>query len=518
MLRHLARVNWLTRTLGDRRRAGWLVAAALLATRLQTLFISFYNGDEANYAGHALVMLGGGLPYVGFVEKKPPLIYALYWLVFHVAHSLPLVHAVTIVLVGATAWLLERQLRLFLPQLHASLGALYYVLFSASFMERDVLATNCEVVMNLPAAAAGWALLRAARDGRRWLWWSGLFTGLAFLVKHQAGIGLLVIALYLLLGWRGLVPLIADGLAVLCGFALPSLAVVALYAALHRLPELYEWNVLTNLTYLGPHMPPAEEWSNAAVTTLSFVGANLLPFAGAAAALKLRAKAPELVRFHALWLVACALPISMGGRFYGHYYVQAYPPLCALAAVAGGEWLERRAEISRAARALFVAALFVPALFWQGFALVRTATEGYEGAYRFHRAVGAAVAAASSPGDEIFVWGNYAYPYYFADRRPATRYIVCEYVLPFWEVYLAHRSSFDDADIKPWHRSNYRLLIEDLRAHRPRVIVDTSTSPRFKSWAPFPFTRFPELDAFVRADYEVVASVEGVTILRRRSP
>jgi 4-amino-4-deoxy-L-arabinose transferase-like glycosyltransferase len=511
-------VNWLVRQLEDRRRGTVLWVVALILTRVQTLFVPFYNGDEANYAGHALVMLGGGLPYVGFVEKKPPLIYALYWLVFHVAHSLPLVHAVTIVIVGATAWLIERQLRLFLPQVHASLGALLYVLFSASFMERDVLATNCEIVMNLPAAAVGWALLRAARDGRRWLWWSGVFTGLAFLVKHQAGIGLAVTALYLLIGWRGAARWVADELAVLAGFLLPSVVVVTLYAALHRLTELYEWNVLTNLTYLGPHMPPSEQWSNAAVTTLWFIGANLLPFAGAAVALRLRAKFPEVVRFHALWLVACALPISMGGRFYGHYYVQAYPPLCALAAVALGEWLERREELSRGVRALFVAALVVPALFFQGLGLERTATEGYDAASRFHRTIGAAVAAASSPGDEIFVWGNYAYPYYFADRRPATRYIVCEYVLPFWETYLAHRTSFDEADVKPWHRSNYRLLVEDLRAHRPRVIVDTSTSPRFRNWAPFSFSRFPELDAFVRADYEVVASVEGVTILRRRSP
>jgi 4-amino-4-deoxy-L-arabinose transferase-like glycosyltransferase len=521
-------MQWFFRLFEERRRAVAMVAVALVAVRLQTLFIEFYNGDEANYAGHALVMLGGGVPYVDFVEKKPPLIYCFYWLLFGgFGPSLRLVHFVTIVWVAATCWFLAKTVSLALPRAHAAAAALLYALFSTCFIERDMLATNCEILMNLPAMISVFLIFKGElTDGGRWrirsLFASGLFCSFAFLFKHQAGIGLAVTGLWVL-GRRDRLRALA---ALGAGFLLPVAAVVAFYAHIGRLAELYEWNVLTNFTYVGATQPPLEVAATAATMTAAFVGANLLPFAlaGLLAVGRLRrawldAGATALVKYHALWAVATLLPISMGGRFYGHYYIQLYPPLCVLAGIAAGELIARRDRVAPAVRATFFAALVLPALVFQVLGVVRYDQEEFQGAQRFHRPVADAIAAASAPNDEIFVWGNYAYPYYLARRQPGARYIVCEYVLPFWETHLGHRDHFTDADWRPHQRANYQRLLDDLRRHRPRLIVDTSRSPHFEEWhwSAFSIDRFSELAQLVQADYEPLTTVEGVTIFRRKS-
>jgi 4-amino-4-deoxy-L-arabinose transferase-like glycosyltransferase len=517
----------LARCFADRRRTRLLLVAAVVAVRLQTLFIEVYNRDEACHVAHALVMLRGGVPYVDFVEKKPPLIYCFYWLAVAVfGPDLRPIHLLTIGWVLATCLVLEALVRRSLPPPHAACAALGYALFTTCYQECDALATNCEILMNLPAALSSYALLAAPGERWRrggWMLAAGLLLGTAFLFKHQAGIGLVVAAFWLLGARRPRRQRALDLGALGLGFALLPLLVVAIYARLGFLRELYEWNVTTNLSYITATHSPRALLVIAAEMTISFVGANLWLFALAA---WLAVRWPEsarsgearvLVGYHAAWLAATVLPVAMGGRFYGHYYIQMYPPLCVLAGVAAGELLERRRSLPAGVRRLFVAALVGPAAAFQIAALLRHHEQDFEGAWRLHRRVAAAVDAASAPGDRVFAWGQYPYPYYFARRDPATRYILCEYVLPFWETYLAGRDHFEAADIQAHHRRNYALLLGDLRRRPPQVIVDTSDAPRYRDkWAPFSLDHFPELQALVRSSYQLADTVEGVQILRRR--
>jgi hypothetical protein len=39
------------------------------------------------------------------------------------------------------------------------------------------------------------------------------------------------------------------------------------------------------------------------------------------------------ILFVIAWFLVTFLPVSMGGRFFFHYYVQLLPPLCVLAAM-----------------------------------------------------------------------------------------------------------------------------------------------------------------------------------------
>ena len=74
-----------------------LISILVILPRIHTLFIDIYNGDEANYSSHALIMLDDGIPYKDFVEKKPPLIYFIYYITFAIfGISLKAVHFIVI--------------------------------------------------------------------------------------------------------------------------------------------------------------------------------------------------------------------------------------------------------------------------------------------------------------------------------------------------------------------------------------------------------------------------------------
>jgi 4-amino-4-deoxy-L-arabinose transferase-like glycosyltransferase len=520
-------MSWLE----SRRKILFLIALAVVLVRLQTLWIETYSPDESNYAGGALVMLDGGVPYVDFVEKKPPLTYYFVYASFALfGPRMGAVHALTIVWVFLTALVLYRVVRFGFPRKHAALAAIGYGLFSTCFQECDSLATNCEILMNLPAALSSLALFHALaleKPARRCGWGllSGVMLGLAFLFKHQAGIGLPVVGAWLLFSrGRSVLHRLGECVALGVGFLLPCLAVVAIYLRLGFFAELYEWNITTNLSYIATPPRLSEIVPTGVINTVAFVGANLWCFAMGAWLLRSRARTVDggwlpvhrsLVLFHAIWLLATMLPVATGWRFYGHYYIQMYPPLCILAGIGAGQLLEGWPRLSRGIKAVFITALILPSLAFQVAALWRYRDQEFEGALRLHKKLAEATRALSSDRDPIFVWGESSFPYYYASRRPATRYILCEYVLPFWETYF-DGGAFDPANTKPHHKYNYSLMLKDLAQRPPKVILDTSRSPWCRKWAPFTPDHFPELQAVLDTDYALAREIDGVRIFVRK--
>src|SRR5439155_23464792 len=113
---------------------------------------------------------------------------------------------------------------------------------------------NSELLADLPLAAA---VALAFAGGRRTLRWgaAGLFAGLAALIRPQAAVAGPALALAALLAHRFRTRGWADAAALAGGMLLPLAAVAGLFAALGRLPELWDWTVLRNLAY-----PPPSDW------------------------------------------------------------------------------------------------------------------------------------------------------------------------------------------------------------------------------------------------------------------
>ena len=54
----------------------------------------------------------------------------------------------------------------------------------------------------------------------------------------------------------------------------------------------------------------------------------------------------------------------------------------------------------------------------------------------------------------------------------------------------------------------------DLRAQPPALVLDTSTADEL-GYQHYPLALFPDVEAFVRAGYELVTAIDGVTVWRQ---
>jgi len=153
------------------RWSGRRIALALLlfvmVTRLPALIHPRGIDDEQIYALVAGEILHGGLPYLDAVERKPPLLFALYAAVFAVAgpHNWPALHLVGIAWTLATMAGLYLILKRRFDRETGAIAALLYALYQMSMDYRN-LAFNGELIINLPVVLA--VLVTFGRGRHRW--------------------------------------------------------------------------------------------------------------------------------------------------------------------------------------------------------------------------------------------------------------------------------------------------------------------------------------------------------------
>src|SRR5512147_2009043 len=109
--------------------------------------------DETLNITGARVVMNGGLLYTDFVDNKPPLLYAYYALAqlafgrgLIAVHLLTAVFAVPLTALGVSA--------VFPHDRRGVTAALLWLVYGASFLAHDMLATHAELVLLLPAAWA----------------------------------------------------------------------------------------------------------------------------------------------------------------------------------------------------------------------------------------------------------------------------------------------------------------------------------------------------------------------------
>lgn len=413
----------------------------MLVLRLPALTHPVLDPDEAGHAVGGLVWLDGGLPYLDFVDNKQPLVYAAFASILRVGRrSLVAVHWATLPWLLLTALLVSRLAR----QVHGpgwarETAAITFTVASAAWVEKDMLATNTEILANLPLVAAVLLAVAPPRSADTSLpsWRAfavGVLTGVAVLFNLKA----LTVspALALAFGRRRDGPETAGPpllrvatLAV--GVAVPLVVAMGFFAGQGALPELIEWNLLGNLRYLtiGPPLGAAFEngilygWPRLALFVLA-----TLPLWVAAALSWRRFGDRWAGRVTATWLVFSFAAVLQGGRLYGHYFIQLLPPLCVLGAGPLADLLALRSpdRRTRILRAIAVAGLVLPAT---GFAVaghLRLAREELDAVRPPLGEVTRAVLDRSCPGETVFVWGYWPqlyYRLYLEDRRPASRFV-----------------------------------------------------------------------------------------------
>jgi hypothetical protein len=433
------------------------------------LYFGVTDNDETDFLVIAKVMQHGGLPYVDVFDHKPPLLYALY---LPSTWQLWPMQLLAIFWVTATAYVLGRTAERLSP------GSGVAAMFLCALVSAcNTLSVNAELLLNLPAALALYFLV-AQNDFA-----CGFFAGVASLIKHQAGI-LLVAPLMTMTRPRKL-PL------VLSGFVLPWLGAAAVYHA--HLGAFWEWNITRNLHYGSQ----GGGWVWRFVAGTFGYGLGAAPLAWWLALRNLRQH-----RGLAALLLATVIPVSLGGRFYNHYYLQFVPPLALLAAAP-------LAPLWRTRRAVVLALLLAPVAVTQ---IVHIARNGdYPSQEPHARAAADWLRQHSSPHDRIVVYGHFSPIYQMAERLPGSRYIHTSALYGNYDA-----TQLPANFVAQVSRRDEDALVADLRTNSPEWFVDTSTAD-IKGWSKLPLSLAPALQRTVDERYEPVASPGGAAVYRLRA-
>ena len=309
----------------------WGIALLLLTvvTRLPALMHPHYIDDESIYAAVALEMVEGGLPYIDAVERKPPLLFAVYATVFNALGSYNWVglHAVAVLWVVATMlglFVIGRAL--FDGRVGIVVALLYSVFQSWAFWKN--LAFNGEVLMNLPIVWACAIVFR--RTGQRLrpdLLVAGMLVCSGFLLKQPAAAAAVPLGLYLLLpSYRrsrgvGMGGSVVHAMMFTAGFW-GTLGLAALYLShLGIYDEAYYW---TFTDHDVPHgITDPVFWMRGTRMWVAFVAACAPLVWGAVRSLHSGTAEGRLwetrpAEFSALWglLIASAVGTAASGRFY----------------------------------------------------------------------------------------------------------------------------------------------------------------------------------------------------------
>src|SRR4029078_11316611 len=178
---------------------------------------------------------------------------------------------------------------------------------------------------------------------------AGVLLACAALVKQQAGMQLPIVAAFLILHLRGRARWQAP--ALLCGgFLVACLAAVPVLVAIGSWGEFLYWTVAVNRYYIGNGNSFGDGLKLMARGRLVLVPASpalwLLGATGLALAIKRVTRAESALTL--LWFCGSCLPLSLGGRFFAHYFLQLFPPLVLLASMGAVELWDRASRFRRA--------------------------------------------------------------------------------------------------------------------------------------------------------------------------
>lgn len=489
----------------------------VLVLRAPGFVFEVLNIDESDFYLYGQSLVEGGSAYVSFVEKKPPLVYGFFAsLIGSGATDLRWIR------VWTALWVLLGSVVVRKSCLAAGLGsrASWAGAFAfAAFSSNITVATDCETLMNLPiACGAFFAVRHALAESRRTRLLlaalAGASCGLAVCFKHQAGMAFLALVGFLVTANRD--SRVSAILSASLGFVTVLMAVSSWFFATGRGPEFLEWNLYRNFAYREESSPLDLPRTSQALALYGLANGGVFLALGLWAIHRaiLPAHNTSTAR-RRRWLLLASwqywtawLGVSLGGRFYGHYFLQLVPGVAFLAA---GFLDDARFQASRLRRLV----VLLVCLSVAGFGANTWARGLLKRNYPSQDVKAIEVAnwlrVRTRPEERVFVWGYFNPVYYLADRRPASRFINPSPVVGDFDP--LHVPA--DFDARPYVREDdAALLVRDLEADHCAVIVDTAPSD-LHGWSRFPLAVVPALERYVREKFYLETIVAGAHVYRR---
>jgi len=465
------------------------------ALRAPTLVTKLFDPDEAAIGVQAMVVRAGGTLYTDIYDRKPPLPPLLYAASFSLTDStdIRLIRVLVTLMLAAAGILVALEcLRRWGPR-HAWLAGVLLIAGAMALFPADAGAANYAHFALLPGTAA---IIWARRGTLLMALAAGVAIGIAILSRQSWLLGVVpaCVSIGLHGRWRNVPPFVAAAAA--------TVATTGFYAPLGR---FWEWNVTNSpgFVFAGTSL-----WSAVGSGLASLAGFAVfhpvvivaIGVAAAAAVATIRRRSmPDDVD---LWLwAASGIGAWMAGlRFFGHYWLQALPPLVLIAVpiVAGWASRARTAAIVGVALPAVTAwvLLFIPGSFHN-----RPDSDVLARYVRSH----------TTTEDRVFVWGSYPEVLVAADRLPAGGLVHTDFVV-------GRSGGRDDPaqTLSSAVPAAPDIMMRSLTGDPPQLILDTSTAPDL-GYRNYPTSLLPDLERFIHDGYEQVDIVDGVTIWQRRA-
>jgi len=285
-----------------------------------------------------------------------------------------------------------------------------------------------------------------------------------------------------------------------CGFAIPLAAVVAAFTAAGHFGALFFWGWRYNFQYIA-----ALTFRTKAIRFVT----ETVPLA--AMWFPIIALASVARRGTSLawgWCAAMAVAVSIGGRFFGNYFLMTAAPLSVLAGAGLPEVRRQRAPLAQTllvTAVLLASASSVAAVLWDR---VQPDERVIDDRYR---AAGEWIREHSTPGDRLLVWGDSPQIYVYAQRPMATRFAFTNYHTgTIWGMGAWPGSPGPTTPALAVPRA-WGELLADMVTTPPAFIADAAAGG-LHGFAGQSVDRFPRLWSIVSTRYRYVANPAGIAI------
>lgn len=488
-----------------------LASAVLIAFRLHAFDLPLET-DECNYALVGARLLAGDRLYVNVWDHQPPGVFMLFGGVIALFGHAPIVfRCLATAFSLASLLFVYAILRRIAGRSAALLGAMLFAIVSSDPGTGGE-GCNREIFMNALLLAGWYFALRPTRGrdpqappltkgGLGGVALAGFCIALASLLKTNVAVHWVFLAAWLAFDAARSVErtkrvrrIVTTLIAFSLGPILIWAGTFAYFAATDRLHEFLDAAFLFNLGYTDVREPFLMRfWRFFAPPRHPFIFESALPLW----LLSIPAAAWLLFRFAthrdknasavSLLLAASYVATCLPGRFWPHYYYLMIPAVVLAVATALGSLAAcapprgeppPNRQIARPRLVLTLAALqplVVGTVLYAeyhhylsqpplGITIKRYNTRDFWG-----RAQGENVARVTDPDDTIFVFGNDAEIYYYADRRCASRYTMITGL----------QTGMRGAE------ERRRIMMQELRAAPPRLILVLFDEKPFDEWVAF---------------------------------
>jgi hypothetical protein len=415
-----------------------LVIAFVLIVRLQFLHIPFER-DEGTYCYMGQLVLDGKIPYIGFHEMKPPVLFYSYaTFIFLFGKTVEAMHIAFIILnIFTIIFLYFIGKKLLSDRSAGIIAAVSYAILSLAPSVSGFEVQAEHIVSFFLTAGLLLLLLGIEKNRLFYFFLSGIFLCLAFMVKQNgvffmAFAGIMIVIYSIMQKPVEAKQLKERIIAYSAGVALViSFIAVVLYFQ-GALKECLFWTVLYSQGYVST-FSLQHGLSSFIETANAIVNKNIWMWLIAAAGIILPiifCKAlPLLTRIFA-WLFALLsfLAIMPGMRFFGHYFIFFMPAVALLVAVGVVSIKSVLVKYLPKNLSMFIAlGIFFGALFYNlclqseyyfnhdDKRVLRMVD--YMSPFPEAKVVGDYIKQHSTEKDSILVFGSEAEIYFYSDRR-----------------------------------------------------------------------------------------------------